>query len=145
MERIKVSDDFYLDEFIHPDIYKAFGDYSRRYIDSNLIQIAQLFRELVGKPVTINNWLTGGSFKNSGLRNPYNNPHAKFSVHPFGRAIDVKVSGMAGVEMYEIVRDNLEDFMLLGLTTVEDTRYTSTWLHLSTEWTNQKELRIVKP
>lgn len=148
MSRIKVSDNFYLDEFIHPDIYKRFGAYSMRYIDANLVNIAQLIRTLSGKPTTINNWYnnSGHKYIDSGLRNFYKNKYGKWSVHLFGKAIDVKVQDMTPGQVWRnIILQNLDQFKAIGLTTIEDLNYTPTWIHLSTEWTNQEEIRIVKP
>ena len=70
MERYKISENFYLDEVMHPEVYKRFGKKSRWFIDQRLIDIVQYIRTETGKPITINTWFDGGEFKERGLRNP---------------------------------------------------------------------------
>ena len=55
MKRIKVSNNFSLDEFINRTTYERFGAKSQRYIRQELIQIAQTLREFTELPITINN------------------------------------------------------------------------------------------
>src|SRR5690606_25577634 len=55
-ERIRVSENFYLDEFIDPYTYFTEIDNGLSKIDKRLFTIAQLLRDLDGKPKTINNW-----------------------------------------------------------------------------------------
>ncbi len=85
MTRIKVSDNFYLDEFIDPWTYYLYGSKSLRYIAPQTIAFTQRVREILEVPCTINNWSNHGklsakefllqprwkqnrSFKESGLR-----------------------------------------------------------------------------
>ena len=65
MNRIKVSDNFYADEFLHPAIYQRIIDKNqdpRRYINPSVVKVSQKVRDLSNvvfdQPVsiTINNW-----------------------------------------------------------------------------------------
>jgi len=47
---MKVSANFYLQEFIDPDTYKRFGASSIWFIDRKIINLAQFIRERLGKP-----------------------------------------------------------------------------------------------
>lgn len=56
MKRIQVADNFFLDEFVDPWTYFNTDDHGRSLLDERLFEIAQLLRDLYGKPIGINNW-----------------------------------------------------------------------------------------
>ena len=143
--RIKVSFNFYLDEFIDPDTYKKFGRNSIWFLDPRIIPIAQLLRNLASTPVIINSWFHGGGFTESGFRRPATRTGGYLSQHKFGRAIDVKVNDKDPDEVMELINFHHEKFMKLGLTTLEHTDFTPTWNHLDCRFTEKEELFIVKP
>ena len=150
MERIKVSDNFYLDEFINKTTYNKFGEKSQRYIRQELIQIAQTVRSFTDLPVTINNWIKGGSYNESGLRDFTTSTGALYSAHKFGAAMDLKIGSLTSEEMSQIIIDNYEDiFKPLGVTRIEDPTFTRgknrDWLHVDTLFTGDKKLQIIKP
>ena len=150
MERIKVSENFYLDEFIDPVTYSRFGAKSQRYIRQEIIKIAQTLRSFSGLSCEINNWATGGAYEESGLRNFETSTGAKYSAHKFGGSVDIKIGDLDSHEMAKIIIDNYEDiFKPLGVTRIEDPSYTKgkyrSWLHIDTMWTGSDELQIIKP
>ena len=49
MKRIEVSENFYLDEFIHPVIYKQFKSASIWYLNPQLVKLVQIIREHYGE------------------------------------------------------------------------------------------------
>ncbi|NJL73884.1 MAG: hypothetical protein HC892_01425 [Saprospiraceae bacterium] len=138
---MKVSNNFTLQEFVSESVYVKFGNNSIWFIDQKIINIAQLFRTIVDKSVTINNWHNKGSFNESGLRDFSTSTGVSFSQHKFGRAVDLKVDGMTGDQMRKIVIDNKIAFLQIGLTTIEDK--TPTWLHCDCRNTGLKDLLIV--
>ena len=135
--RIKVSKNFYADEFLHPeetDINK---------IDLRLIEVAQWLRDALGKSITINNYATGGQYKESGLRSQTTTTGAKKSAHKEGKAIDIKVSGMTAKDVYEFCLKNSDTLYEMGIREIEDARYTPSWTHLSTRG-NWERIKIIK-
>lgn len=150
MKRIKVSDNFYLDEFINPTTYNKFGYKSQRYIRPELIKIAQCIRSYTGLSCEINNWANGGAYEESGLRDFTTSTGASYSAHKFGAAIDIKIGDLDSFEMAKIIIDNYDDvFKPLGVTRIEDPEYTKgkyrSWLHIDVLHTGSNELQIVKP
>ena len=150
MNRIKVSDNFYLDEFINPTTYKKFCYKSQRYIRPELIKIAQCLRSYTGLPCTINNWFNGGSYEESGLRDFNTSKGASYSAHKFGAGIDIKIGNLSSHEMANIIIDNYKDiFQQLGVTRIENPDFTKgktrDWLHIDTLFTGKEELEIVNP
>jgi len=137
MNRIKCTANFYQDEFVYPN-----GDFSK--VDSKLVIVAQWLRDNLGKPITINNYATGGQYKESGLRDINTTTGAKKSAHKEGKAIDIKVSGMTAKEVYEWCLKHSDELYALGVREIEDSRYTPSWTHLGTRG-NWECIKIIKP
>lgn len=127
----KLSDHFIVQEFIPPEIYNRFGDASAMFIDERLVQFAEKLRRTLDKPCLINNWHSGGAFKNSGLRSFSCTEGAAFSDHKFGHAIDIKVANMSGPEVAEFLEKHWSDYNML-ITSIE--KGTPSWTHVSTRF-----------
>jgi hypothetical protein len=136
--RVKVSKSFYADEFLYP------GETDINKIDLRLIEVAQWVRDTLAKPVTINNYATGGQYNESGLRSLTTTTGAKRSAHKEGKAIDVKVKDMTAKEVYEFCLANSDTLYAMGIREIEDQRFTATWTHLSTRG-NWERIKIIKP
>jgi len=125
-----LSKHFVIQEFVPKGIYDSFGDKSTWFIDPNLIKLAEVIREHFGKPMTINNWHTGGQFFERGFRVPESTTGARYSQHRFGRAIDFNVEGLAAHEVYLEILNNESLFRLAGLSAMENIEFTKTWTHV---------------
>jgi hypothetical protein len=143
--RIRVSDSFFLDEFIHPSIYRERGSRSISLIDHRVILAAQFIREKTGRPIVINNWAVGGKYQDSGLRTFDSTVGAKWSQHKYGRAIDQK-SELGPSKLLQIVMEN-EQYLIDHqiITTVENIQSTPTWLHTDCRYTGMNKILIVNP
>jgi hypothetical protein len=141
MKRIKLTKDFYLDEFIPKDIYFQFGKNSIWFLDQRIVSLAQFIRDRFGHPVTINNWIHGGSFNESALRSPLTQTGAKFSQHKSGRAFDAKIESISPLEFLSDIRENFADYQAKGATTIE--LNTPTWSHIDVRWTGLPTLHEV--
>ena len=143
MSRYKVSENFYLDEFIHPTVYKKFGKKSRWFIDERLITLIQYIRDRTDKPITINTWYDGGRFKERGLRNPNTSTGAKYSQHKFGKALDFTVQDMTAEEVRELILGEWKgDLIELGLTAIEAG---VSWVHIDVRNTGVNDIMIFYP
>lgn len=130
---MNLTKDFHLTEFVPKDIHDQFGDKSIMFLDQRLPKLVQSIRDIVGKPITINDWFDGGTFTNRGYRVPDCKIGAKLSQHKFGRAADLEVDGISYEEFRNIIRFNFQFLNTLGLTTIE--KDTPTWLHIDMRWT----------
>lgn len=146
MKRIQVTPNFYLDEFIDPSTYAARGDKSIVLMDHRIIIFAQWLRETLGKPITINNWATGGQYRESGLRVFNTTTGAKWSQHKFGRAIDIKCAGATPKQVLSVIKE-YENYLIQRqiCTTIENTSFTPTWLHCDCRFTGLDKILIVNP
>ena len=141
---MKVSANFYLQEFIDPDTYKRFGSSSIWFIDKKIINLAQFIRERLGKPCTVNNWHSGSNRKHAGFDPPGGWRKAtSLSQHRFGRAMDLKVKDVTADELREELKNNYSIYKRLGLGAIEDGAFAPTWCHIDVRET--EELLIVKP
>lgn len=162
-ERIKVSENFYLDEYVDPHTYFRKGDKGLSLIDPNLFKIVQHLRDLKGSSIGINNWYSQlGNYKTftfkpldflhwceskkiyvwSGYRSPLCVLGASNSAHRQGKAADPKGDQKL---YYKLVEENAAEFYALGLRRLEDPKITPGWLHVDT-WernTQPNSIRVV--
>lgn len=162
MNRIQLSPNLFLDEVVDPVTYFTESDNGLSKIDSSLIDIFQLLRDLHGSSININGWwkhlpndlhvFDAEAFLRvmeskkvpvwSGLRTSLCSIGAPKSAHKLGKAIDPK--GDEKVFM-KIVRENAQQFYDLGLRRLEDISITNGWLHMDTHTANCKpnSIRVI--
>jgi len=141
MKDLKVSKNFYLWEFVPPDIYKKYGESSVWFVDTGLIFLCQFFRDDLDRPININtykNYADESGFTDSGFRSYRSKVGGVLSQHRFGRGGDLKVDGLDYEELREYVRKNWVKFKAAGLTTIE--KNTESWLHIDKRPTNSDKL-----
>ena len=149
----KISKDFYITEFVSKNIFDTYGQKSMWFVDPRIITLAQFTRDTFGKPLTINDWwddepnetVLPNERRYSGFREPSCTIGGKLSQHRYGRAIDIKITGLTPQEIYAHVLANKKLFMDAGLTTLEDIRDTPTWNHLDLRYTGLNDILIVRP
>jgi hypothetical protein len=139
---MKLTENFRLEEFVPPSIFHRYGSKAIWFIDPKMVDIAQSLRYEFDVPGTINNWHSGGQLMNRGYRTPGAEVGAYLSQHKKGCAIDISFEGISPDEVYDYVR---LFWRALGVTAIEDTTYTPSWVHLDIRWTGGDELLIVKP
>ena len=59
---------FILEEFVCKEVFYKYGERSWMFLDEKIIITIDTIRRLIGKPITINNWDSGGEFDERGLR-----------------------------------------------------------------------------
>ncbi len=170
MKRYPLSDHFYLDELVPPEMLYHFGEAARWFVRPQVIDVLEGLRRRFG-PVTVNNWSQWGKvspgqfllfpleqkqkyFTQSGLRQFFvidqdgelikNPTGADFSMHKYGLAADAKLKNATADEVRRDIQKHFHStYKPLGLTTIEAN--TKGWLHLDCRNTNQDELLIVYP
>jgi len=155
MQRVKISQNFYLDEVVCPEIYTLFGAASRWFIRPEVIAILQELRNRFGVTM-VNNWSQKGKvsadvflqmpkikqlsyFTGSGLRSFNSNIGARNSLHKYGAAADAKfINATAEDARNNIIKHFHSIYKPLGLTTIE--LNTEGWLHFDIRNTGTYEL-----
>ncbi len=144
MPEIKISQDFFLHEFVPKIIYDKYGEKAKWFIRPEIIKLAQFYREFFQKPVYINNWFWSGPRHNRGFRTPNTTVGALYSQHKLGAAFDCNIKNMAPDEVRRIILANEQEFMRSGLTTLEDGQFAPTWIHSDIRPTGLSHILIVR-
>lgn len=122
-------DYFKIEELVDPQTFEQFGDNAWWFLDPNAVETLVAMREAFG-PITVNDWLWGGHYTQSGFRHPHSTTGAILSQHKFGRGFDVKSKHFTAEQMQSFILANRERFP--HITTMENAKHTKTWLHFDT-------------
>lgn len=141
----KISDHFYIHEFVPKVIYNKYGENSKWFIRPEIIRLAEFYRTWFNAPLYINNWFWGGDKQNRGFRTPNTSIGALYSQHKLGAAFDCNIRGITPDEVRAEILAHEEEFMKVGLTTLEDGHFAPTWVHSDIRPTGLDNILIVKP
>ena len=150
---MKISTHFSVEDFVPKIIFTQFREKSIWFISPFMINYAELLWSRFNKQVIINTWHKGGTLENRGFRLPDSIVGGKLSQHRFKCAIDTNVVGVSPEEVAKDIINNFTIYSKVGLTTIEDVKFTTGdvegdlkgWNHGDCRTTNQQELLIVKP
>ena len=125
----KLTNNFYLFEFVSKPIYEKYGNNSIWFIDERIPTLCQCIRDDLGKRITVNTWKFSSKkiYSQSGFRERSSTVGSSLSQHRFGRAADIKVDNMSSEEVREYIRSHFESLSLIGLSTIE--KDTQGWVH----------------
>lgn len=128
MERIKISEHFYLDEVVCPEIYNKCTGISASFFSERVILGVEKLRRALDKPISINTWAQGGQFKYSGIRPMDCKEGAKWSDHKFGHAADIRIDGIHSFDIQAYLEQNWSEYSPF-FTAIE--KHTDGWTHVS--------------
>lgn len=111
---MSIRDYFDISELVCRHVYSNFGEKSWSFLDKRLLDTILAIREGIGKPITVNNWSSGGSFSQRGLRcnlcslvkDKTNKTKIYVSAHLQGKAVDFDVKGMSASKVREWIGMN---------------------------------------
>lgn len=134
---------FKIQELVSKKVYDKYGEQAWMFIDTKLIKILDLLREHFGKPITVNNWMWGGTLEQRGLRANKdelvaNKKDYYISQHCLGKAVDFNVKGLSAQEVYDEILRNKDKFYLISR--IENIKDTPTWVHI--DCANVDEFKI---
>ena len=139
MNRIPITANLFLDEYIPKELYLKYKDKPWiliGLIDNRLIKADQALRNVFGV-VTINNWWFDGDRQWSGIRTPDSPFYSPTSQHTFGRASD-KLFGQYTAEHVRVyIKSN---WIALGITCIE---VNVSWVHSDVRWNKGEGLLLV--
>lgn len=110
----KISKYFDVRELVCPHVYNTFGQYSWTFLDDRLLETLLVIREALGRPITVNNWHTGGALSQRGLRcnvcrlvkEKTDMEKVYLTAHTQGTGIDFDVQGMSAQSVREWLLHN---------------------------------------
>lgn len=143
MERIALSKNLYLDEYIPKDIYLKYSPaVLLRKINPKLVAADQILRDMFGV-VQLNNWWIAKPgekvYNYRGWRPATCREGGVLSDHREGNASDKMFVNYDEQEVQEWVKKN---YVRLGVTILEES---VGWVHTSVAYTGRSDLWIVKP
>lgn len=95
-----IKDYFSIKELVCKDVADKWGDVAWNFFDPRLLETILFIRGNLGKPMTINNWASGGTFSQRGLRCNLcdlvkDKKTLYCSSHMRGQGVDFDVKGMS--------------------------------------------------
>ncbi len=137
---------FRIEELVPPETFKALGQQAWQLIDQDFANLLDALREHFNKPMIINNWHKGGSYKYRGFRPAgckVGKPTSQHYTKPLN-AVDFDVVGMTDLEVKKSIIENESKFLKLGLTRMESQEDASTWTHIDRKPTGLSYIKIFR-
>ena len=135
-DNLYTPNNFTIKELVSREIYNKFGEKAWQFFDERLLRNLQHLRELLGKPVYVNDWkdFSYRGFDASEYR------IKGTSQHNHGRAIDCHAKGMTAQELRDFVIKNQASFPEPNMW-IEDN---VNWLHFDVRHREKKGIHICK-
>lgn len=128
---------FDIRELVPRDVYARFGSSAWRFFDTELIEtVVALRTQILCVPLICNNWHTGGTYTQRGLRvntSPLVTDKTErgvmyVSAHLLGKGIDLSSRKMTADEMRKAIQAN--EKKLPYKVRIEKSENAPTWLHI---------------
>jgi hypothetical protein len=105
---------FCIQELVCHHTYLKFRETSWQFLDTELLHTLLVVRKMLNKPITVNNWHTGGNYSQRGLRcnicalvkDKTSLDKIYLSAHCNGAGIDFNVPGMDSEKVREEIKRN---------------------------------------
>lgn len=131
---------FNIKELVSPLVYNQWGEKAWMFFPEADLQDLDTIRESYGSPIIINNWSTGGSLKQCGLRSNLdqivkdktNNNQLYLSAHTMGRGFDLHCKLSRNLKLYDHVLRLIKQNKLKSFQRIEDWNKTCSsggWVH----------------
>lgn len=130
---------FKLYELVDPLILQERGERAWELLHPGMLQALDGLREKFG-PLLIND---GRTFKESGLRRWDTTTGAKYSMHKFGCALDLKPHACQPKDIYDYLLAHPDEFP--AIKAVENIAATPTWVHVDGRNGDWPGIQVVNP
>lgn len=132
---------FSIKELVSPVVYNAWGEKAWMFFDESVLKDLDSIRETWGSPIIINNWATGGSLRQCGLRSNMDDicrqknaaKQLYLSAHCMGRGFDLHDKLGRNLKLYDFVLHLLKTKKLYSFKRLENWEQTHTgggWIHV---------------
>jgi hypothetical protein len=126
---------FGIKELVSKIVYDKFGEQAWMFFDEEIRQDLDTIREANGAGLIINNWSSGGSLSQCGLRTNMD-PLVKakttlyVSAHCLGKGFDLHDSLGRNQRLWTIVHNLITQKKLKKFCRLENIKSTATWVHV---------------
>lgn len=163
----RLSKNFLVVEFVPKHIWDRFKEKSIWFVNPKIVAIAEFYKtfwltyyknklgnsNVLNVLIQVNTWHMGGQQQWRGLRTAKCTEGAENSQHRYMNAFDCEIIIVMAdgsrveanyVEVHQVIKLNETEFMANGVTTVEDVKIATGWLHTDCRWVpEQKNILIV--
>lgn len=135
MNRIKLSEHYYIDELVCKEVYMQFYEKSIYFIDKKLIDCIEQLRTYFNTVLTFNTWFTGGDINNAG----FVIDNIVKDQRSYGRGVNIYFpKGTNYDTIRETIRNKYDTFRKMGISTIKTG--TKDYLYIDVRWTNMDKL-----
>ncbi|MGB0881880.1 MAG: hypothetical protein ACPGSO_02925 [Vicingaceae bacterium] len=132
---------FNIEELVHPQILKSIGENnSWMRLDAGCLIDLDVIREAWGSSIFVNI----GNADSRGLRPPNDPDGAFYSSHKMGVAFDLVPGNGKTKELFELIKQLIENGEILSFNTLEDFNFTPSWVHVA-KMNHDKKPLIIRP
>lgn len=126
---------FNIKELVSPIVYNKFGEQAWMFFDEDLLSELDYIREAFGSAIIINNWATGGTLKQCGLRSNMDDlvkskKTLYLSAHCMGKGFDLHAKNGNNKLLYEYVYNLIIAKKLKHFKRLENISKTPSWVHV---------------
>lgn len=142
---IMISQSYDLRELVAPTIYNhpAIGDRCINFVHTNLPITLETLKQAFGEKPAVNNWHTGGTRINSGLRDWHFPEGAGYSSHYYGNTVDTLWKIISPIFVYKFILDHPSKFPYI--IRMEAAAKTPGWLHVEVGIKRIGDIKIFNP
>lgn len=138
---------FGIKELVSPVVYNQWNNKAFMFFDEEVLKDLDYIRESWGSPIIINNWATGGSLRQCGLRSNLDDivkqknasKQLYLSAHCMGKGFDLHDKLGRNLKLYDHVLRLLKQGKLKAFKRLENWEQTYTgggWVHIDCFQTN---------
>lgn len=125
---------FTIKELVSPIVYKVWGEKAWMFFDEDVLKELDYIRETFGAPIVINNWATGGTLEQCGLRSNkdklvMNKKTLYLSAHCLAKGFDLHSGYGNHRKLYDHIYDLIKSGKLKKFKRLENFNSTFTWVH----------------
>ena len=113
-------------ELVDRKTYAKMGENALSLFNPEALIALDDLREYLNKPITVNDWHSGGTMQWRGYRLPSCKEYSKNSQHSVGNAFDCTVQGYTAAQVRTIIRDHKDHELLRRVKRLEGS---VSWLH----------------
>ena len=128
---------FSIKELVSPIVYEKWGEQAWMFFSADTLKDLDLIRETYGHPIIINNWASGGTLKQCGLRSNMDDlvkskKTLYLSAHTMGKGFDLHCAYGHNNKLWQHCYNLIKSKKLKAFKRLEDIKNTNGWTHIDT-------------
>ena len=126
---------FGIKELVSPIVYDKWKEQAWMFFSADTLKDLDLIRETYGHPIIINNWASGGTLKQCGLRSNMDDlvkskKTLYLSAHTMGKGFDLHCAYGHNSKLWQHCYNLIKSKKLKAFNGLEDYKKTNGWVHV---------------